>query len=312
MTVAIVGILATISTQNYRAYVMKGEAVQSLVDYGHIRTVIAVATQADTRTDLHKDSVAGAVPPALAGQLDPREFNGKDGVKFQLILAPAGTFASYPATEIYALLATADTPAGVRRLRVLRGVLPHVPGDKVWIQQSASAGSAQLVYPVDSGAGGGPSGPAGPPAGPDPGGGGEGGGTTELPPVTPEPPKPPPVTPEPPSSGASNVDGSGKKDGNSWTASVEVCVFGKDGKPLTGQGNTAVRYRVVTPYANFQEDLLVNSATGCVNRNYGGLPLGGVFHVEVLQVVDYNPPNSGGTSSLWDGVKPMFDLVVSQ
>lgn len=289
MVVAIMGILAAIGTNTYRVNVIKAQNAQILVFHGQIRTVIAVASQADGGTNLQLGSVPGEAPPALKGQLGPMQFTARDGIKFQMVKAPPGTFASYPAAEVYALIGHADNAAAVRRLRLLKYQLPHPEGDKLWAQTSADATNATLTYPLDAALGesGGSS------------GGGNPGGTT--------PPVPPVVPPNPPGNGESNANGSVQDDGNSWTANSEICVHGKDGKPLTGQTNTSVRYRVITRYSTFTEDLKIDPATGCVAHTYNGLPYGSTFRVEVLDVVDYN--TGGGSSSLWDGIKPNLDLA---
>lgn len=325
MVIAIIGILASLAVTAYRLYVLKAEATQVLVDYGHIRTVIAVKTYADAETNLELDSTPGAVPPALKGSLDTREFNGPDGMVFQLIRAPAGTFASYPNTDTYALVATGNNAAAVLRLRVIRAVLPQGDGDKVWIQSSADAPSAQLIYPIDIGAVGnsaagevannGGSGsspstnasagsgsnasnetasPGGESAGNSSGGNGQTTGTSP--------------NPTAPGTGNSSITGNGTMNGNTWTASAHICIGSASGGPLTGQTNTAVIFQVVTQYANFQVTQMIDPTTGCTDYSYGGLPLSSNAQVSVSQVVDYNPPNSGGPSALWDGAKPALTI----
>lgn len=353
MVVSIIAILASLALPVYRLYVLKAEESQALVNYGHIRTVLAVKTYADGEANLEHDSVPGAVPPALAGSMGASEFNGKDGMTFQLIRAPAGTFASFPKDDTYALVATVNNLPGVVRLRVLRSILPHGDGDKIWVQSSADASSAQLIYPINIGGAGGQGGTVA-------GGGGGGGSSGSQPPgggttIT-EPGSPGGSnggtsngstdestgsgsnpggsssagggasggtspgnsgesnagtgTVPPASGGGSIITVTGTNNGGSWTADVHICIGAASGGPLTGQNNTSVIFTIVTPYANFQENLKIDSATGCVDRSYGGLPLGGNFHVEVNQVVDYNPPTNGATSPLWDGVKPSFNQTV--
>ncbi|HTY48395.1 MAG TPA: prepilin-type N-terminal cleavage/methylation domain-containing protein [Steroidobacteraceae bacterium] len=148
MVVAIVAILGSLAVSSYRLYIMRSQAAQTLTDYGHIRTVVAVETQADGANNLQEDSVAGAVPPKLQGQLDNREFNGLDGQQLQLVVAPAGTFASFPDQDVYALVDTAPGVLGELRLRVLRQALPHAAGDKIWVSPN------ELIWPLDPGAGG--------------------------------------------------------------------------------------------------------------------------------------------------------------
>jgi hypothetical protein len=271
---------------------------------------------------------------------------------FQLIRAPAGTFASFPKDDTYALVASVNNLPGVVRLRVLRSILPHGDGDKIWVQSAADASSAQLIYPINlggaggsggavAGGGGGSSGgqpstgggtsvtePSNPPGGSN---GGSSNGSTDESPGSGSNPGGSSSTgggssggaapgnggessggtgTAPPASGGSLITVTGTNNGGSWTADAHICIGAVGGGPLTGQNNTSVIFTIVTPYANFQENLKIDSATGCVDRSYGGLPLGGNFHIEVTQVVDYNPPTNGATSPLWDGVKPSSDQTV--
>lgn len=372
IVVAIVAILASLGVATYRVYVLKAETAQTLVYYDHIRTVIAIRTDADAETSLERDSVPGAVPPALTGSLDTQEFNGLDGLTFQLIRAPAGTFSSFPANDTYALIATASNTAAVLRLRVLRAMLPFGDGDKVWIQSSSVASAAQLIYPIYGGsatatgntvAGNGSStggssptgtpgseskdtsinvgsgittGSATPPAGSNSGmtsgsgnaststgntttstgtGSSPAGATSSASGVassggsSPGSGNPPNTSnPTSSASGNSNITGSGTINGDTWTASAQICIGGAGGGALTGQTNTSAIFQVVTQYANFQVNQMINPTTGCTSYSYGGLPLGSNAQISVVQVVDYNPPNSGSTSTLWDGVKPSLTI----
>ncbi|MEW9572248.1 type IV pilin protein [Rhodanobacter sp. Si-c] len=359
MVVAIVAILATLAVSTYRVYILKAEAVQALVNYGHLRTVISVKTYADQMTNLQENSAPGAVPPALIGSMAAQEFNGPDGVTFQLIRAPAGTFASYPSEDTYALVATANNPAAVLRLRVLRTVLPQADGDKIWVLASADASSAQLIYPVEVGpggalqdavgtsdegstvsdtsaiSGGSTSVSAGSNSGATTGSTGTStgsvgtGGTS-----TGSNSSPAGATssassgtslgsgtsgsgsqtantnnPTSPAAGSSTITGSGAINGNTWTASAQICPASTSGGPLTGQTNTSVIFQVVTQYASFQVNQAISPTTGCTSYSYGGLPLSSDAQISVVQVVDYNPPNSGGTSTLWDGAKPTLTIT---
>ena len=170
MVVAIIALLGALAVSSYRLNILKGQAAQTLTDYGHIRTIVAVETQADGESNLQENSIPGAVPPKLQGQLDTREFNGPDGQQLQLVVAPAGTFASYPNQDVYALIDTVAGIAGELRLRVLRSELPHAEGDKLWIS------SSQLMFPLDPGSGTSAT-PVGPPAASSSGGSSSGSGS---------------------------------------------------------------------------------------------------------------------------------------
>src|ERR1700744_3496419 len=74
MVIAIIAILATIAVAAYRVYILKAESAQTLVNYGHIRTIIHIKTQVDGLTNLQQDSVPGAVPPALQDSMSNQEF----------------------------------------------------------------------------------------------------------------------------------------------------------------------------------------------------------------------------------------------
>lgn len=146
MTLAIVAILATISTASYVLYVVRGQLAQTLTDYDNIRTVVSIESRSTAEKTLHLGSQPGQVPPLLNGMLDTRKFNQLDNVTLQLVLSPAGTFTSHPNHSAYALIARAENPAGERRLRLLRLVLPHLEGDKLWLSER------ELYFPLDTGA----------------------------------------------------------------------------------------------------------------------------------------------------------------
>ncbi|HWP17901.1 MAG TPA: prepilin-type N-terminal cleavage/methylation domain-containing protein [Burkholderiaceae bacterium] len=285
--VAILAILATIAAATYLLYVVRAQLAQTLVDYDHIRTVVNIETYASDRENLHLGSQPGKVPPPLDKQLDEREFNQLDGVTLQLVRAPAGTFASFPNDAVYALIARADNDAGVRRIRVLRQVLPHGEGDKVWLS------AQELYFPLDVAGGDSQSG----------GGGGD----------TPAPP--------PPEGGTSWGDGDvSKAPDGTWSASARVCVMGTDGKPLTGI-NAQVQIRVVQEIRGWdgqvsERQWQTQSAIvdGCASFKQTGAPVPGdgkegvsAYRFEVIDVIYYWPENP---PVRWDGVKPVMRLEV--
>jgi hypothetical protein len=247
-----------------------------------------VETQADGVQNLQLDSVSGAVPPNLAGMLDTQEFNGPDGQQLQLVMAPAGTFASYPNQDVYALVDSAASFLGQLRLRVLSQALPHASGDKVWLSD------AQLMFPLDPGVGDISA----------------GGGNTATPPVT--LPSTAPPAPSPPSvPGGTTVTGTVTNNGGSWTATITICVGSSNGGPLTGYDNISVVYQVATMYSTYQDNYQISSTTGCVTHSYPGQPSDGNVQIQVLNVLNYSVSGTSSTP-LWNGVKPSLTLTEQQ
>lgn len=145
---AIAAILGTLSVASYRGYIIRARTAQTLVHFDHIRTVVAVERASGTTDDLAIGALAGRAPPRLAGLLSDQDFIGVFGHTLWFFKAPAGTFASYPDQEVYALLAAADNAEQQRALYALRWSLPFSDGDAPWLSDTGFA------FPLDSLAGG--------------------------------------------------------------------------------------------------------------------------------------------------------------
>lgn len=298
MVMGIVGVLSTIAVASYNLYVMRGQLAQTLVDYGHIRSIVNVESYDSDNSNLQLGSVPGEVPPALKNLLSQREFNQMDGIKLQLVKAPAGTFASFPNKETYALIASAGDAAGARRLRLLRNELPHNEGDKLWLSEQ------ELYFPLNLGEGNSPGGTVSPAPLP------------VVPPSIPVPSNPPPTPPSTPETGWDNPESSAS--GNTWTAGARICVTGTDGQKLTGV-NAQVQLRVVQEVRTWNGQSTERSwvtqvalTDGCATFEQSGAPIPAsgqegvsAFRFEVLDVIYYWPTNP---AIKWDGVKPVIRI----
>ncbi|WP_211091405.1 pilin [Pseudothauera rhizosphaerae] len=292
MVIAIMGILAALAIGAYDIYVIRGQIAQTLTDYGHIRIVVGIETWAGGRTELQAGSVPGEVPPALATLLSRSEFNQLDNTTLQLVKAPAGTFAGFPDRDVYALIAAAGNGRGQRRLRMLRIMLPHREGDKIWLAEN------MLYFPLDVGPGGDAAAPVPPP------------GTITEPPVAP---------PVPPAAGDKTTgwdSAEATQQGSGWEAEARVCLGGSDGKPLASDLNAQVQIRVVQEVRTWDGQTTERSwltqvpiVDGCATFSLSGLPLAGpgvegvtATRFEVADVFYYWPTDP---AVKWDGVKPV-------
>lgn len=327
MGVAIVGILATLAVGTYQLYVIRGQLAQTLTDYDHIRSVVGIESRIGSRFDLQQGSVSGEVPPALGSLLERREFNQRDGMTLQLVRAPGGTFEGFP-DDTYALIASAPSDAGMRRLRLLRAVLPHSEGDKLWLSASA------LYFPLDLAPGGDGGGTPATPGGGAPGGSGssEGPGTpapTEppttpvtppvAPPITPPPVTPPvapPVTPPATGGGTGWNDAQATPNGPAWDAAARVCIGGTDGNLLAPDLNAQAQIRVVQEVRTWDGQTTQRSwltqapiVNGCASFSQTGSPTAApgvegvtAIRFEVVDVIYYWPADP---AVKWDGAKPV-------
>lgn len=299
MVIAIISILAAVALAVYFSYIVRGHAAQTLSSYDHIRTVVHVETQADGRTDLQLDSVPGEAPPALEGMLGSTDFNQPYGTMLQLVKAPAGTFASFPNTDTYALIASADDRPGEYFLRELRAVLPHAEGDKLWLT------SDMLYFPLDTGTGTASGAAASP--------GETGAGSSETSPASPETPSPP----APPASGWSTPETTNK--GSTWDAQANVCLSGTDGNLLSSDLNAQVRVRIVQEVRTWDGQTTERSwetqvpiVNGCATVSQTGSPYAtqgneGVtgLRFEIIGVNYYWPTDP---PVKWDGNTPSLHI----
>lgn len=162
---AIAAILGSLSVASYRGYIIRARTAQTLVNIDHIRSVLAVELASGSPGDMETDAVPGRAPPSFGGALSDREFIGVSGHPLWFFRAPAGTFASFPDREVYALLASASTAEQQQALYALRWGLPFRDGDEPWLSVDSFA------FPLESPSGGGGSTPGpgpGPGPGPDP------------------------------------------------------------------------------------------------------------------------------------------------
>lgn len=296
MVVAIIGILAAVAMAAYFSYVVRGHTAQTLSSYDHIRTVVHIETDADGRSDLELNSTAGEAPPALEGTLGRSDFNQPYGTTLQLVKAPAGTFASFPNTDTYALIAAAGDQPGEYFLRMLRMELPHADGDKIWLSQD------MLYFPLDTGPGAAAT-PTTPP----------GTGPAEPPPPPPPPPVETPKPPAPPASGWSPPQS--KNNGSTWDTQANVCLNGTDGNLLSGDLNAQLVVRIVQEVRTWDGKTTERSwetqvpiVNGCATISQTGSPYAtqgneGVtgLRFEIVGVQYYWPTNP---PVKWDGSTP--------
>lgn len=285
VALAIVLVLASVATGSYVYYVMRSQLAQVLVDYGHIREVVALETRVNDKRNLQLGSVAGQVPPALRGVLSEASFSNPDThTRLQLIKAPQGTFASFPNAEVYALVASSAAEGGAAYLRVLRHLLPHADGDKLWLS------SEELCFPLDTGAGGaGPVKPPDPPAS-EPGTGPGDWGHVET-----------------------------DRNGSTWTARATICLFDVNGNPLVGV-NMEVEVRATvtavnadgTPGASWERVDRLKLVNGCATYEVSGLAWGsaGQYRNPQIQFGVVNFWSYDGPPAVpWDGNKPTLTIT---
>lgn len=286
IVIAIIGILAALAVSSYFTYILRGQAAQTLSSYEHIRTVVNLETQVDGRSDLEAGSVPGEVPPALEKLLARTEFNQPYNTTLQLVKAPAGTFASFPTEDAYALIATThNKPTGQLFLNALYRVLPHSGNNKLWLSESA------LYFPLDLGS-----------------------GKTSTTPVEPAPP---------PSTGDTTPDWNDtetKDNGSTWDTQSRVCLKGSDGNLLSSDLNAQVQIRIVQEVRTWDGQSTERSwltqvpiTDGCATISLTGSPIAGPgtegvsgLRFEVVDVLYYWPTDP---AIKWDGKTPPLHVT---
>ena len=151
---AIVGVLAAISVTAFGDHVIRGQLAQQLVDIDHIRTVVTIESRGG-RADLQSGSRPGAAPPALAGTLPDRAFNGLDSLRMQLVRIPKGFFQGSPARDTYGLLVDVTDDRGLRRLQLLYRQLDVTAFTKAWLSMRSFVFSLESFGDGSAGGGGG-------------------------------------------------------------------------------------------------------------------------------------------------------------
>lgn len=297
MVIAIIGILTALALGSYFTYVIRSQTAQTLSSYYNIRIVVNIETQASGRVDLQLNSIPGEVPPALATLLDRVDFNQAHSTTLQLVRAPAGTFAGFPTEDVYALIATTHNETmGQYFLRVLRMVLPHSEGDKLWLSKNV------LYFPLDLGSGG-----------------------TSIAPGLPEPitPTVPPIPPTPPSTGDNTPgwnDTQTENNGSTWDAQSRVCLAGSDGKLLSSDLNAQVQVRIVQEVRTWDGKTTERSwqtqvpiVNGCATISQTDSPIAGSgtegvsgLRFEIVDIKYYWPTDP---AIKWDGKTPPLHIT---